>query len=234
MKLKSFGCSFIFGTDLSDNKIQVSRPSQLTWPALMAQQLGYDYQCHARGGSGNLQIAEHVLTHAQPGACDLAVIGWTWTDRFDHTNPGLETDPLMQQWYTWKTINPMDDRDIAKYYYKHLHSEYRDKLSSLICIKSTIDTLQQRNIPFVMTYMDYLLFDDQWNVTQSLTDLQSYIRPYMTEFDGVNFIDWCRQKDFEISPTLHPTDAAHRAAADYMVTVFDKQKTSDPVRQALS
>jgi len=233
MKLKSFGCSFIFGTDLSDNKIQVSKPSRLTWPALMAQRLGYDYECFARGGSGNLQIAEHVLTHAQSNDCDLAVIGWTWTDRFDHTNPGLETDPLMKQWYTWKTINPMDDRDLAKFYYKNLHSEYRDKLASLVCVKLIIDTLQQRKIPFVMTYMDHLLFDNQWNITQSLCDLQSYTRPYMTEFEGLNFLDWSKSRNFEISPTLHPTDAAHSAAADLMFKVFDKQNTSDPARPAL-
>ena len=62
MNLKSFGCSFIYGNELSDEvgtEVYLN-PSQLTWPALLSKQYDYGYQCYARPGSGNLQIAEKV------------------------------------------------------------------------------------------------------------------------------------------------------------------------------
>ena len=65
MKLKSFGCSFIFGSELHDDGYggPHATPSQHTWPALLAKDLGYDYQCYARPGSGNLRILNEVLNN---------------------------------------------------------------------------------------------------------------------------------------------------------------------------
>ena len=57
--------------------------------------------------------------------------------------------------------------------------------------------------------------------------LQEYIKPYMTTFEGQTFLDWCNKNSYKISPTLHPLEEAHRAGADYMITVFDKQNTND-------
>jgi len=217
MTLKSFGCSFIFGSDLKDNKRNGLRiaPSQFTWPALIARHLGRDYSCYARPGSGNLQILERVLNQVPvSNNLDLFVIGWTWTDRFDHWdanhNPGKKTTP-------WLTIMPVDTTDLAKTYYRDLHSEYRDKFTSLCNIKLAIDTLNQRGIPFVMTYMDELLFDQRWHTSESVLDLQSYIKPHMTTFEGQTFLDWSRGRGFEISPAWHPLESAHAAAADYLI-----------------
>ena len=58
-KVKSFGCSFSFGTDLPD--INNNQPSKLTWPALVANHLDLKYECYAVGGCGNLQILENIL-----------------------------------------------------------------------------------------------------------------------------------------------------------------------------
>jgi hypothetical protein len=232
MKIKSFGCSFIFGTDLADDgrHLPVPTASNYTWPAHLAGHLGYHYECYARPGSGNLQIAERVLSHAAKSNDSLFVIGWTWIDRFDHTNSTISNIPIQSQWCNWRTIMPVDQDALAKHYYKGLHSEYRDKLGSLMYIKLVIDTLQQKHIPFVMTYMDELMFDQQWNHTPAVIDLQNYVKPYMTEFEGQNFLDWSRSNKFEISDTWHPLEQAHQAAADYMIKVFDKQKTIDPVQ----
>ena len=64
MKLKSFGCSFIFGSELAydGRDSPYATPSQLTWPAHLAQHLNYNYQCYARPGAGNLQILEQIFT----------------------------------------------------------------------------------------------------------------------------------------------------------------------------
>ena len=63
MMLKSFGCSFIYGSDLSDDGkgFPLASPSKLSWPSLLAQSLNYTYECYARPGSGNLRILEKVL-----------------------------------------------------------------------------------------------------------------------------------------------------------------------------
>ena len=210
MKLKSFGCSFIFGSDLSDinQKLLSENPvghfSHLTWPSYMANYLGYEYECHARPGSGNLQIAERVLNQLSTDDPAFYVVGWTWIDRFDFYSTN-------DYWQPWSTIRPSDSSKISTLYYKQLHSEYQDKLKSLMYMRLVIDTLKQKGFPFIITYIDDLTFDQRWNVTPGVLALQKYIQPYMTTFDGLTFLDWSKEKGFPISETLHPLESAHQA-----------------------
>lgn len=217
MRLKSFGCSFIFGTDLDDASAvegSIVNPSQNTWPAHLARHLGRRYDCYARPGAGNLQIAECVLNQiADSDPTDLVVVSWTWIDRFDYVD-------VNDTWYgatPWSTIRPVDDTETARVYYRDLHSEYRDKLTALMSIRLVIDTLKQKGIPFIMTYMDDLIFDQRWHTTPAVIDLQEYIRSYMTMFDQQTFLEWSRANNYVISTTFHPLEAAHRAAADYVI-----------------
>ena len=222
MNLTSYGCSFIFGIDMDDAEMipgTAGKPSMKSWPARLANHLGLHYRCRAYPGCGNLLIAERILLDLEHlcGNTELVVVGWTWIDRFDYNNPN-NTD-------NWNTVRPGETDTRTQFYFRDLHSEYRDKLSSLIVIKTIIDTLKQKNIPFLMTYMDPLLFDQQWHVSKSITYLQDYVRPYMTLFENLTFLEWCESKKFELSPTWHPLEEAHRAAADYIITVFDKPNT---------
>lgn len=206
MNLKSFGCSFIFGSELADDK-QNSIPSQLTWPALYAKEVGHEYQCYAWPGSGNLQIAEQVLGQIANSTPALYVIGWTWIDRFDYTT-------LDDQ---WQTIMPIDENPVAKTYYRNLHSQYRDKLTTLMGIKLIIDTLQQKKYPFIMTYIDDLIFETEWHITPAILELQDYIRPHITTFEGLTFLDWSRNRGFPETEQWHPLEPAHAAAANYIL-----------------
>ena len=211
MIIKSFGCSFIFGTDLADLATFDPSGSRLTWPALLAHSRGVDYTCHAYPGAGNLQILEQILNQAahneQPA---VFVIGWTWIDRFDYhpVNPNY-SGPLG----AWNTIMPGDKNNIANMYYRELHSEYRDKFTNLGYIKLAIDTLKQKQIPFVMTYMDELLFDQRWNTSAAVKDLQQYVQPCMTKFDGHSFLEWSRLNCYPETTSWHPLESAHAAAA---------------------
>jgi hypothetical protein len=210
MKLKSFGCSFIFGTDLSDavSKPGTVIPSEYTWPAHLSRHLGYKYECYARPGAGNLQIAEQVLCHVANNDFSLFVIGWTWIDRFDYWSDHVNWIDNSK----WETITPADPAEIAKIYYRDLHSEYRDKLTNLMTIKLVIDTLNNKKIPFVMTYMDTLLFDRDWHVSPAVIELQDFIKPCMTTFDGGTLLEFSQQQGFDFSATMHPLETAHRAA----------------------
>lgn len=214
MKLKSFGCSFIHGTDLGDSG--KDSPSQSTWPALVAKNIGWDYCCYARGGIGNLRILENVLEHvSMPPA--FFVIGWTWIDRFDYTT----TDDQ------WRSILPNDSGPISDYFYRNLHSQYRDKLTSLIHIKSAIDALLTHGHRFVMTCMDDLLFENAWHTSPAVAYLQSQIRSHIRDFQGKNFLDWSRDREYEISDLWHPLEEAHLAAADYALAEWNEFKQTE-------
>lgn len=230
MKLKSFGCSFVFGTDLGDEIAVPDRPaepSQKTWPAILAQHLDLEHVCHARAGAGNLQILETVLKATlQAEENDLFVIVWSWIDRFDYV-PASNQDTV---WTNWQTVRPTNHDAVSRAYYQHLHSEYQDKLSTLIYVKTAIDMLKQKGIKFLMTYMDELMFDQHYHATSMIKHLQQCVKPNMINFEGMTFLDWSRQQGFEISPGLHPLEAAHRAAADYVIKLFDTQKTNDPIQ----
>ena len=211
MKLKSFGCSFIFGSDLHDDSRLAPKatPSNYTWPALLAKQHGWDYTCYARPGAGNLEITERLLSQLTDVEPAVYVVGWTWIDRFSYTGEN-------NSWWKspWKTVMPIDTDSPAETYYKHYHSELRDKLTTLINVKTAIDSLKASGNQFIMTYMDDLMFDTRWNTTPAVSVLQGYCEPYMTRFDNKNLLEYSKEKGFEISQTLHPLEAAHRAAAE--------------------
>ncbi len=86
MILKSFGCSFVYGTDLADdpNGFGKKPASQLTWPALLAKHFNWDYQCFAKPGIGNLQILARLLDSLAVDQPAFFVVTWTWIDRFDY------------------------------------------------------------------------------------------------------------------------------------------------------
>lgn len=217
MKLKSFGCSFIFGSELSDAGLNgpYVAGSLLTWPALLAKQLGYEYQTYARPGSGNLQIMDRVLNQITDEPT-LFVIGWTWVDRFDYVS---EDSPM---WYPkdpqrWSTIMPGDNTNVAQNYYRDIHSEYRDKLASLTAVRVAIDTLKFHNQPFIMTYMDELLFDTAYHSSPAVKLLQDYVKPYMRQFDGLNFAEWSKKNGYPIGVAAHPLEEAHEAAFNYIL-----------------
>ena len=230
MNLKSFGCSFIYGSELSDEVLwdkaagRMPKHSKSTWPAYLARHLNYNYLCYARPGAGNLQIAERVLTHLATNEQALFVINWTFIDRFDYfmlDNPNKFYDN------EWATLMPIDETDLAKTYYKQFHSELRDKLTTLMSVKLVVDTLKQKNCPFIMTYMDDLMFDKRWHTTPAITDIQDYILPHMTRFDGLNLQQWTKKNGYPITSIGHPLEQAHAAASQLMIKVFGTQNTTD-------
>lgn len=214
MLVKSFGCSFIFGTDLPDQTSSI--PSKLTWPAVFSQQQGHHYRCYACGGIGNLAIANRVLEEVAQDVTALFIVGWTWIDRFDYIDGNQN----------WSTIRPGSESKLATTYYQELHSETQDKLTSLMTIRTVIDSLRERDFPFIMTYMDELLFDRTYNTTPTITALQDYVEPYMTRFEGKTFLDWSRSCGYPESTGWHPLEQAHAAAAEVMRQAFDKQNTN--------
>lgn len=211
MILKSFGCSFVYGSELADvaglNPGTNPPASRLTWPALLAAQQGYEYQSWARPGVGNLYILESILNQASSVEPQLFVICWTWIDRFDFVGSGDQ----------WQTLTPGCDSDLANHYYRNLHSQYRDKFTTLCAIKLTIDTLKQQGHPFIMTAMDDLIMEADYHTSPAVIDLQDFVRPHITWFGNQTFLEWSKSNQFPISPLLHPGAEAHSAAAELVL-----------------
>ena len=214
MRVRSCGCSLIFGNELGDDGCHEDwpTPSNFTWPALIAQRLGAEYHCHARAGSGNLQILERVLCHAALYPQDFFIIGWSWTERFDYVK--LDPDPNYRD--TWETICPWSQTSESNYYYRHFHSELKDKLQSLIYVDLAAQTLQAQGTRFFMTYMDPIMMDRRWHAPVSVTSLQDRIQPWMNDVDGKNFLEWSREQGHPITAASHPLEPAHAAWAELM------------------
>jgi len=208
MKLKSFGCSFTYGSDLLDCDIPQFGASQQTWPALLAQHLDYDYECYAYPGIGNLQIMNSVLEQSSFNDPSIFVINWSWLDRFDFVAPGSED---------WITLRPDGNTIQHQLYYKYFYNQYHTMLTNSGYIKIAIDILKLKNVQFIMTIMDTTLFDEvdpTWQDPRSISLLQKEIKPYITWFENQTFLNWAKQKGFPISETLHPLESAHQAGFD--------------------
>jgi len=211
MKLKSFGCSFVWGSELT-NSLRIH--SNLTYSALLAQCLDLEYKCFAQPGVGNLVIAEQILNQAgiEPA---VFVINWTYIDRFDYTASFINK---------WSTLRPGATDPLAEHYYKNLHSQYRDKLTTLINIKICIDALIAANHLFVMTYMDHLIFETKWHTSPAILKLQESIRPHLKTWEGKNLSEYSAMRGHEFGVQAHPLAPAHKDLFDYALQNFGIDK----------
>ena len=209
MKLKSFGCSFIFGSELSDITVTSKKYSQLTWPAILAQRQGLEYACYARPGSGNLQILNHIVDQVAQDRNDLYVINWTFCNRWDY---------MYAHNNQWHSVLPWDTHERAEFYYRHFQAEYTDKLNNLIWINTAVQALTAVGAKFCMTHMDHVLLDSRWNTSPGILQLQQQVTPHLNLFDGANFVEWSQRNGHAISEQFHhPLEQAHSAAADYLL-----------------
>jgi hypothetical protein len=208
--LKSFGCSFIYGSELSDDisKFNDTKFSKLAWPALIASKLNLNYECFARPGVGNFKIYCDILANSFPNNQSIYLINWTWIDRFDYVNHSEN----------WNTLRPAEESELEKFYYQNLHSQLCDMITSSSYIVSAANHLNLLGIPYIMTYMDYSIMDTidpTWHNPNYLKVLQSQLKKTLTNFDDKNFLDWSKSYNYPVTDSWHPLESAHQAAADY-------------------
>lgn len=204
MKVKSFGCSFIYGSELSDD-LNGSQPSKLSWPALVAKSLNAEYECFAKPGSGNLQIYNSLLNNIDDSDT-VYIVGWSYIDRFDYKN-------LLKD--TWQTILPNVETSKAHFYYANFHNQFKDKMLSLTLIHSALKFLTDKK--FIMTWQDSLLWETDWHVDNTIINLQQACRPKFLDYDGLDFSNWSFKKGYPVSKMGHPLDQAHKAAAEHIL-----------------
>lgn len=198
MKLKSFGCSLIFGTDLQDDGRNAPRatPSKYTWPALLAKHLKRDYYCYARPGAGNLQILNQLLSN-QDNDDTVYVVGWTYSERFDYLERGQ-----------WNSLMPVENSQLARMYYANLQDNTRDQLCSLAYIQAALAALQNKK--FIMICQDQSILAGSG--VPAVEQLLQKVAPHIQTFNGEGFVDWSQANNYPTSATQHPLEAAHWAA----------------------
>lgn len=225
MKLKSFGCSFVYGSDLADCPHGINEnnppPSKLCFPALLATENNLDYECYARPAAGNLQILETLLSNIDPHRDDIYLINWTWIDRFSYVSESAKSGSHPWNPTGWCSILPSDYDDVSRVYYRYLHSQFRDKLETLLLIKSGIDSLLQHGRRFMMTYSDDLIYETQWHTSPAIISLQNYIKSYMHDFEGKSFCTWAKHNHFSFSHKGHPLEQCHTSASTLLGPAID-------------
>ena len=218
MKLKSFGCSFILGTDLADLKTP-DQFSNLTWPSLLADKFGLSYCCHAGGGHGNLSILDRLSQEIYRDPHALFVIQWTYIDRFDFSDPdGHHYNKGINDWLT---ILPGTKSTQADFFYRNIQSEYRDKLTALLYIKTAIDLLRENNCRFLMTSIDKLVLCPKYQASDIMKVWQRHLISNLVFFEEHDFLTWSKLKGFAMGVTGDPLEEAHAAAAELMAPAID-------------
>lgn len=187
-------------------------PSQSSWPALLGLELNLQYECLAWPGRGNFFIANQILDQLASNESALYIVNWTWIDRFDFIDLNNK-----EQWETLRPgLSVNQPHPHGDFYYRNLHSELRDKLDSLQLIKLVTAELLASGQPFIMTYMDELIFDQRWHTTPSMLKQQEFLRPLMlfwnldTMPDAINWSQWAQLQGHPIGANRHLLESGHK------------------------
>ena len=219
-KIVSFGDSFVFGSELTNN-----HNGSLSWIGQSAKQLNVDYETLSVPGCGNENITRQIFTYFSNNPPDntLAIINWTWGARWDFYIPGVE------QWITLgltcvpsklKKLVPIQEAQRIIDFYRDYpgHSILWDKFRTLQSIYASQQYLKSLGVPSIQTYMDYEMWDREFHAPDYIQTLQDLTRAPMLDFKGKNFLDWSRENKFTITePGWHPLEDAHAAAKDLWV-----------------
>ena len=180
------GDSLIYGSELKDGN---ESPSQSTWPALIAKEIGMNYYCAAYPGFANSSIRRTVIDACENNTdVELVIVQWTFSGRYEfyfnndyakwsRISAWSVTDDLEKEIKkNFKANNPivLDQHlkfferqkelgisEFAKVFYQHVGSSFQWEQYNLL---SEIVMLQQylelRNIPYMFTAADEKMFRD--------------------------------------------------------------------------
>jgi hypothetical protein len=221
-KIVSFGDSFVFGSEQKQNY-----DGSLGWVGRAATSLGVEYETLSVPGCGNDHIARQIYSYFEnnPVKDTLAVINWTWGNRWDF---------YISQCETWITLGPTcvpeklkdlvsrtEAQDMIDFYKNRANSSILwNKFRNLQTMFAVQSYLKSKNITNIQTYMDYMLFDREHNIHSPdyVQVLQNLVKPDLVLFEGQNFIDWSYKNGFEVTELgLHPLEDAHIAACNLWI-----------------
>jgi hypothetical protein len=221
-KIVSFGDSFMFGSELPNNKSGFK-----SWAGVIASRLGYEYKTYAKLGCGNDNIAQQVFTHFSENSNKdtLAVINWTWIMRWDYQPHDANKE-------VWITLGPTCNPTMLDYFVDRTRAEelinfYKDNVEHSLLFHKTRNLqtmyavqsyLKSKNIKNIQTYMDYELFEKNYHCPNYVKELQSMVEPNVELFpNNKNFLDWSRDNNFPVTSKDNPVGESHNVAANLWI-----------------
>lgn len=200
-KLWAFGDSYTFGHELSDCPTNLeNNPSQLTYAALIAKELGYDYECKAMGYYANNAIARTIIESIDYiNKDDLILVMWTFPIRREFMlDQGLIT------------IGREDDHEFAKHYIK-----YADLNNNWMIQQSLKDIYMAQEL---LKNHNYLFLSAVTDLNRAIVIKNNFYSPLVSRMNIQHWIILDQQLGFHDWSELqlnkkfigHPSDQAHR------------------------
>ena len=209
MLLCTLGDSFTFGEELDD-------PATQSWPALVAEHLGYQLCNRGSPGVGNSYIVKTAIKEIPKSKPDLVIVAWTSCGR-------MEVADRYSVYDIWPGCNrrfekPYPHRDtLMKYitsYNNELH-QYRSWLRSVVLLQDFFK-LRQVNYRFVNTFDNQELNKKYAKCSNEYIDL----------IDTEKFIGWPNTGIMEwtygcpVGPRYHPLESGHRIIANQIINAL--------------
>jgi len=223
-KVIAVGDSFTRGDELADCPNQLHeylfpfQYSNYTWPARVAELLHCDYECYAIGGIGNQWISWKTANKLEQDT--LVIVNWTWFERFDYVETGIDV---------WRSTHPRYEDKLNHFFYRNLDNDIWNLHRNLQQMHSAISLLKQNNVNFIMTCLDSAYSscfhtlrpsgsDTFTHWENPIANLQAQVVPYILDFHGMSFLEWSKYKNFKFGSNGHPLEKAHTEAAKYINT----------------
>jgi hypothetical protein len=172
-KLIAGGDSYIWGNELSDDDGS-SRYSTRSWPALLANYLGYEYVCKAQYGDSNGAISRHVLN-----ACEqhkdsdlIVVVQWTFGGRYEF-RMRYATNQIDSPWYSISGWTKEEDMSVITESFQTMNQEILD--SHIAHIKQAKDL---GIADFARSFYDHVGDSEYYEIYSTLKEivfLQNYL-----------------------------------------------------------
>lgn len=246
-RLIAGGDSFTYGSELKDcvliSKDNPPREvfSHMTYSALIAKELQFEYICAAHPGYSNSAIRRSTMDVCELyNDIDLVMVMWSFPNRYE-----FKFDHGWEQLTLWSIEDSVEDRirrefhnenpivfdahlkklqrerdlgitKFAKTFYQYIgYTEFWESYSSLTEIILLANYLRLRDIPYLFTGVDSCLFD---NVKKHLEDPS--MRTLFNQLDNNwfwfpknrGFYTWAKEERFPFA-TTHPKEEAHQEAA---------------------
>lgn len=240
MILVAGGDSFIHGNELSDWDINSPQDSQLTWPALLADQSGIRYSSCARPGNSNDAILRMIINRCEQLKKEnkkcIVIASWTFVPRFefpfDYNTDSPDSPFASISIYEGTNRKPV--KEFAKHFFTHINIDWFQHFNTVKSIVILQTYLKHNNIPYLFTAADNIVFayqtDPQLIYYWDMVDFDNWFMfPEANESWNTQsprgFYQWAIENKYPIGPFQHPLEEAHQDAAKLIKEKFNELVT---------
>jgi lysophospholipase L1-like esterase len=170
-RLLAFGCSLTYGEGLEDCYGEnVSMPSKLAWPSLIAKELNREVLNLGIRGASN-KLIWYTILNTEIHETDLVIILWTTPHRYCFFR---DDESVLRLLPADIQRTHLSFHKTTKFYYKNLHSDFDSQIDTYNRINYINYYLKSKNIKsyhFIDTgiFSGGCNFEPSWNETKILS-----------------------------------------------------------------